>query len=216
MSDQANQSAQATTNADQSANASAETIAANTLYPEGKAAEASAEVQAETKLTQDASAVPQTYDLKLPDGSTLEQSHLEKIASFSKERGFSNEQAQALLERDHQTAVQFAEANKPGGADWSKRVSEWESQALVDKEIGGSKDALKQSAELGGRVLNKFFPETVRKFLVDSGFGSHPDVIRGFSKLGKMMADDQLVREGSGSSNKKSMAEIFYPSKEGA
>lgn len=216
MSEQVTTTAQATTNADVNAQATAPTNASSTLYKETPAEGAAAASTTEIKPDATTSAVPEKYELKMPDGSTLEQGHLEKIASFAKERGFSSEQAQSLVERDHQAAVQFAEANKPGGADWSKRVSEWESQALIDKEIGGSKDALKQSAELGGRVLNKFFPETVRKFLVDSGFGSHPDVIRGFSKLGKMMADDQLVREGPGSSTKKSMVDIFYPTKEGA
>lgn len=215
MSDQANASAQATTNADQSAG-NATATNAEALYKESPAKEAEA-TPADTKAAEaTASVVPEKYELKLPDGSSLDQSQVEKIASFAKERGLSNDQAQAILERDHQAAVQFAESNKPGGTDWNKRVSEWESAALADKEIGGSKEALTQNAELGRRVLTKFFPETISKFLVDSGFGSHPDVIRGFSKLGKMMADDQLVRPGASASVPKSNAEVFYPTKEGA
>lgn len=155
--------------------------------------------------------VPEKYDLKLPEGSQLQADQVEKIATFAKERGLSNDQAQAVLQRDHEAQVSFMEANKPGGKDWETRVSNWEKAALADKEIGGSEEALKANAEHGRRVLQKFFPETVSKYLVDSGFGSHPDVIRGLSKLGKMMADDTLVLPGGGAGNKQPIENIFYP-----
>lgn len=155
--------------------------------------------------------VPDKYDLKLPEGSPLKPESVEKIASFAKERGLSNEQAQAILQRDHEAQVSFAEANKPGtGSEWKARVQGWEQAALADKEIGGSEEALKANAELGRRVVTKFFPESVSKFLSDTGFGSNPDIIRGFAKLGKMMSDDQLVIPGGSAGNKRSMEDIFY------
>jgi hypothetical protein len=155
--------------------------------------------------------VPEKYDLKLPDGSTLAADQVEKIASFAKERGLSNDQAQALVQREHEAKVSFDEANKPGGADWTKRVSDWEKTALADKEIGGSEEALKANVEHGRRVLQKYFPESISKFLNESGFGSHPDIIRGFSKLGKMMADDRLVIPGASAGNKQPLENVFYP-----
>lgn len=155
--------------------------------------------------------VPEKYDLKLPEGSKLDASSVEKIASFAKERGLSNDQAQAILQRDHEAKASFDEANKPGtGSEWIRRTSELENAALADKEIGGTKENLLANCELGKQVLNKFFPESVSKFLVDTGFGSHPDVIRGFMKLGKMMAPDQLVLPGASAGNKRSMEDIFY------
>lgn len=157
------------------------------------------------------SVVPEKYDLKLPEGSTLDASSVEKIASFAKERGLSNEQAQAILERDHEAKASFDEANKPGtGSEWIRRTSDMEKAALADKEIGGTKENLLANCELGKQVLTKFFPENVTKFLVDTGFGSHPDVIRGFAKLGKMMAPDQLVIPGASAGNKRAMEDIFY------
>lgn len=199
----------------QNTNKTAEVVA------ETKTAETAAAATAETKTADPAktetppakSVVPEKYDLKLPEGSQLDASAVEKIASFAKERGLSNEQAQAVLQRDHEAKASFEAANKPGGEDWVKRTADWEKAALADKEIGGSAEALKANAELGRRVLSKFFPESMAKYLTDSGLGSHPDVIRGFVKIGKMMADDQLVVPGKDEGQKKSMAQIFYGGK---
>ena len=45
-------------------------------------------------------AVPEKYDLKAPEGSLLAEPMLEKIAAFARERGFSQEQAQAMVEHE--------------------------------------------------------------------------------------------------------------------
>jgi hypothetical protein len=55
----------------------------------------------EAKPTE-AKVVPEKYDLKLPEASLLDASHVEKLTAFAKERGLSNDEAQALLERENQ------------------------------------------------------------------------------------------------------------------
>ena len=40
--------------------------------------------------------VPEKYDLKIPDGALITPADVERIATFAKERGLSNEEAQAV------------------------------------------------------------------------------------------------------------------------
>lgn len=161
--------------------------------------------------------VPEKYDLKIPDGSTLDAKYVDSIAQFSKERKLTNEQAQAILERDNTlmkswSEKQAAEAaeNARGGKAWTERVNKWEADALADKEIGGSKENLAKSSELCKRVLDKHFDPGIINFLNETGLGSHPLLLKGFAKLGRLMADDKLVGGGQKTQEKKSHAEILY------
>ncbi len=211
MSDGSTQTAESTTQA-----VTGEAQAAPEIKTaEAASAQAAPATSPETTKGTPAEAKPEvTFSLKLPDGSLLDQAHVEKVTSFAKERGLSNDQAQAILERDHQEKSAFVEANKPGGVEWTKKVNGWEAAALADKEIGGTPEALQANAELGKRVIAKYFPESIKSFLDETGFGSHPEVLRGFVKLGKAMSDDKMVHPGSQSSgNPKSLEDIFYGSK---
>ncbi len=154
--------------------------------------------------------IPEKYDIKLPDGALLDPSHVEKVSAYAKEHKLSNEDAQRVLERDNAVLMDFFEAQKHGGPEWTKRVDEWEKLALADKEIGGTPENLKASAELGKRVISKYFPESIIGWLNETGYGSHPDILKGFAKLGKMMTDDQLVQPGHVPAAQKSREEKFY------
>ena len=149
---------------------------------------------------------PEKYDLKVPDKSLLDAASVEKIASFAKDRGFSQEQAQALLERDNQNAVASEAAQQ---AALKEQSQQWVKDVMSDKEIGG-KDA-KQNVALAHRVIERFASPVLVQQLRETGLGNHPELLRLFVNVGKMMSDDQLVT-GSGTPKiEKSAAEIFYP-----
>lgn len=158
------------------------------------------------------------YELKLPEKSPLDAKHVDGIVAFAKARGLSAEQAQALLERENESATLSAksqealmEAHKPGGSEWMKRVNGYESVLKADREIGG--DALPKNVELAARVVNRFFTPEFKKALDETGFGSHPELVRGLVRMGKSMAEDTLVPGGTRAhTEKKSAAQIMYPS----
>ena len=149
---------------------------------------------------------PEKYDLKVPDKSLLDAASVEKIASFAKDRGFSQEQAQALLERDNQNAVASEAAQQ---AALKEQSQQWVKDVMSDKEIGG-KDA-KQNVALAHRVIERFASPVLVQQLRETGLGNHPELLRLFVNVGKMMSDDQLIT-GSGTPKiEKSAAEVFYP-----
>jgi hypothetical protein len=165
-----------------------------------KTAEAKSEqAQGESKEEQ------KPLELKVPEGSHLTKAEVDEIVSFAKEQGLSQEAAQKLLEREHNAVDKFKTDNMK---QFEQKREEWWKEVESDKELGG--DNFKQTAENARRALEKFAPESLRKFLADSPYGNHPDLIRLFNNIGKAMQDDKLVLSGTQTAPSKSPIEILY------
>ena len=156
-----------------------------------------------TKLTPPA--LPDKYELKLPDNSLLDPSTIERISTYAKEKGLSNEAAQEVLNRENAAVTAYHEAQ-------NQQVTEirnaWVKEAEADKEIGG--DKFKENLSLAKRVVDRFGSEAFKTALNETGFGNHPEVIRTFARIGLLMADDKLVTSGQSSGGTKTMEETFY------
>lgn len=159
-----------------------------------------------------AAAAAKPIELKLPDKSLLGQTRVDKIAAYAKEQGLSQEQAQALVNRESEAVSEYQvgiqDAHKQGGPEWTKRVDAYESAIVADKEIGG--DAAKESAELAKRVINRFATDGLKTQLDATGFGSHPELVRLFVRIGKTMGEDSLVVPGKTGAAPKDPARALY------
>lgn len=149
--------------------------------------------------------VPEKYDLKIPDGALITAADVERIAAFAKERGLSNEEAQAVLERDNANIVSYQENQR---AQLEKLKTDWVEQVKSDKEIGGA--VFNESIELSKRVIERFGSQELKQQLDATGFGNHPELVRIFSKIGKAMGDDKLVIVNRQDQPKKTLAEKMY------
>ena len=156
------------------------------------------------------------YDIKLPDKSILKPDILERTAATARELGLpDNASAQKVVDLINETVAShvqsMTEAVQPGGEEWTKNVNEWEAAALADKEIGGTQEALQATAKRAQRVLKTFFPASVAQMLHNTGFGSHPDVLRAFVKIAKVIGEDKLVVIDAPADTKKpSVEDKFY------
>lgn len=178
------------------------------------------EQKEEVKTEEAPKPVPLTKaDLKLPSEAAIDEAVLERTVTIASELGLSKEHAQKTLDfvngevAARMNALQ--ESIKPGGAEWTKQVEAWEQQALSDAEIGGSPEKLKNSARLAQGVVKQFFPQNLRDWLHQSGVGSHPDLIRALTKIGKAMGESKFLVEGevpAGGGREKTRAERMYPS----
>jgi hypothetical protein len=151
--------------------------------------------------------VPEKYDLKLPEGSTLDAKTVEKIGDYSRSQKFSAEQAQALLEREHKSAAEFEQAQTARLAEENKK---WEKALNDDKEIGG--EGLKKNVELAKRAVDKYASDEFKALLDSTGFGNHPEVVRIFSRIGKAMEEDSLIggKNAGGGTGKKKAEDIMF------
>lgn len=152
--------------------------------------------------------VPDVYDLKLPDGSLLDAKAKEGLASFAKEKKLTQDEAQALLERENSLLTSYVDSKKE---ELKQQQQEWIKQIETDKEIGG--ENVKRNIEMAHRILNRYGDDELKKILNDPtiGYGNYPPLVRIFVRIGKAMSEDQLVLPGTQSTGKKSLEEIFYP-----
>lgn len=155
--------------------------------------ETTKEPEAEKKVA------PEKYDLKLSDGSHLSAKALDRIASFSKEQGLSQDEAQALVQKQETEAKTIVE----------EESKQWQSETQADKELGGEK--FKNTIELAHRAMKATASPKLQKMLEDRGGIHHPEVIRHFYNLGKMMGEDKLVSGSIVVGAQKSLAERLYP-----
>lgn len=150
--------------------------------------------------------VPEKYDLKLPEKSPLDAGHLEKIAAFAKERGFSQEEAQAFLERDNATLTAYVDQMKE---QFNMQRNDWIETIRADKEIGG--DNLPKSLEFAKRALDRFGSQSLKDELNRTGLGDHPELVRVFTRIGKLMANDSIVIGGDPAGQQaKPLSEHLY------
>jgi hypothetical protein len=150
------------------------------------------------------------YDLKLPEGTLLTQAEVDKIVSFAKDQGLSQESAQKLVEREHEILANYKNNQEQ---QFEQMREQWFKQVEGDKELGG--DNLKATAEMARRALDKFAPDSLKKFFAESPYGNHPDVIRMFSKIGKAMQDDKIVLAGTQSPPSLSPVDVMYDNSKG-
>lgn len=182
------------------------------------------------------SVVPETYDLKLPEGSTVDPAIVERTAATARALGLSNEAGQTLLdaevkaeaaaavdrEKATQTAITEAvkaaeakqtallEAWTPGtGAEWKKQQDEWTKAAKADPDIGG--DKFNQAVEASGKAVARFGGDDLKAFLNETGYGRHPVVLKFLASIGRAMSESTMATNGAPlGTGSKSTVNKFY------
>lgn len=155
---------------------------------------------------------PEQYTIKLPDKSLLPKDVLERTSAKAREMGLTTDaHAQGLLDFVHTEAggliARTVEEHKT-------QVKAWEDEALKAADIGGGKpEVLQAHVARVKRLAEKFFPENARKLMDEHGIGSHPDFIRGLSRLADLAKEDMIEVGDSSGRKKGSAADRIYGGK---
>ena len=167
--------------------------------------------------------VPEKYDLKLPEGSKLDPAFVERTAAIARELGLDQKGAERLLATRTKELTDVTDALRPPDKDgknagplWQARDETFRKQAFQDKQFGNGDQATfdtnVEKAQQGLKILETGAPE-IRALLVESGWGSHPVVLRALASLGKRSAEGAQIRGAATSTERvKSAAEQMYPS----
>jgi len=128
-----------------------------------------------------ASKVPETYTLVVPEGSIhITAADLTKYEAIAREKGLSNEDAQAVIDDVHTNVA----------ADTASMLV----AAKADKDYGGAKwdETVTQAVTFLDKVRPKGTPrgDAFRDILDRTGYGNHIEVISLFADLGRMGAED--------------------------
>lgn len=217
--DNADKGAQGNTDsADATAKAAADAAAATAAAaaagkdgktPEQKAADTGAEAgKASTdaaKAAADAAAAaakgaPAEYKLKLPEKTTLEESDVKTIETIARENNWTNDEAQAALDRHHETLLAQSES--------------FAAALKADKEYGG--DNLAKTQERAKAILDRVRPmshpraKAFRSLLEKSGYGNHVEIVSFLADLGKLTEEDGAVGGDGAGGGDRDAASVLY------
>lgn len=129
--------------------------------------------------------VPEKYEIKAPEGMTLDEGSLAEFTPIAKELGLTNEQVQKLADFQAKQ-IQTAETNQKQAFD-----------SFVDQTIKDTKDFFgsKLSAELPfvAKGRDQFADADVIGLLEASGLANHKAFIQMFAKMGRSISEHKVV-----------------------
>lgn len=145
---------------------------------------------------------PDDYkDFELPEGMELNEDLLKEAAPLFSELGLTKEQAQKFVDLQAKQVQSQVEAH-------TKQVSEWTEAVKNDKELGGEDfDKNIGVAKLG---IEKVGSPELKELMDNYGIGSHPEVVRAFYKIGKLVQEDNPESGARVSNTQKSVVERLY------
>ena len=150
-----------------------------------------------------AKGVPEKYEIKAPDGSTLNDERLKAATVVFKEQGLTNNQAQKMVDL---FVSQQKVANDEAAANFKSFL---ENSAKETMEALGSN--ARTELAFVAKVKNLLSEETL-EILNASGMGNQKSFIMDLAKIGRMFSEEKNVDTGKGSAGGKSAADILYPS----
>jgi hypothetical protein len=153
--------------------------------------------------------VPEKYDIKVPEGMSLDTEALEKFTPLAKELKLSNEQAQKLADiyAERQDAAIKAQREA-----YTQTVEGWKKEVKADKEIGGTNLPITQAT--CRKALSAYDPDgEFTKLMDESGFGNHPAVLRFVNRVGKSVREDQGVKSSASAPKERDINKILYGDK---
>ncbi len=150
---------------------------------------------------------PAEIKLTVPKDSLLQQAQVDKIAAFARERGLSQEVAQAAMESQGALLKEFADSHLKA---WSDRVAGWDKELQANKEFGGEK--LKEFDQGASEVVMKYGGEGLMKFLKESGYNKHPEVAQFLWNIHKASRPDKIVTpQAQATGERPDLAERLFP-----
>ncbi len=151
-------------------------------------------------------------DLTFPEGVKVDEGVKDKFLNLVNSDDMSKaEKAQAIIDLQQELNVAALQAHED-------IVNGWEGEAKADKEISGpTGDNLKENLAISKKGMKALNIDGLENFLDETGFGSHPKIVKVFLKVGKAISNDALVFGGPGGGHRKKEAkEILYPNDMGS
>lgn len=128
---------------------------------------------------------PEKYEFKTPDGNDYGEEIVAEFSDIAKENNWTQEQASKILSR----LGDSLQKNQENYAE--STFKQWKTLVKDDKEIGG--ENLKETLEIAGRGVEAFGNKELKELFDETGIGSHPEMIRMFAKIGKLVSPDGKV-----------------------
>lgn len=153
-------------------------------------------------------AVPDKYELKLPDGSKLGKVDVAKVESLAREKGWSQEKAQEVLNDRHAFRSEMEQQQSQTIKDLNEKT--WKEQLMADPEVGGQK--FEQSGHLAYKAVERFGGKEFADQLKAMNLNHQPELFKMLVNIGKAMESDKFVTNNPSAAGGKVPPEArMYP-----
>lgn len=125
----------------------------------------------------------QELKLAFKEGSEPDTDLIEQFMPLAKELKLSNAAAQKLYDL-------YSSAQDKVFASHTERVIGWAAESRGDKEFGGAGFAA--NLAVADKALGRLGSPALRELLKATGLGNHPEIIRVFYQVGKVLPEDRL------------------------
>ena len=149
----------------------------------------------------DGKPIPETYDIKMPDGISMDKDLLAEVTPLFRDARLSPAQAQVVADAYMANQTKAIEAH-------NTQVKAWAAEAKADKEFGGAKFAENMGA--ARKAFTEFGSERALQIFDTYGLGNNPEVLRMFVRIGKAMGEGGTILGGDGG-GRVSAARDMYP-----
>jgi hypothetical protein len=162
---------------------------------------------------------PEKYELTVPEelaaaGMTFDAEAFAEVEPVLRDLNLSNDAAQALVGAYAGKVLPLLE--KRAGERWDTTGADmrraWETEAKADPDIGGAK--FDETKALARSTFVRFGVKSdgpFLKLLEESGLGSHPDMLRFVSNVGRLTGE-ATADNGSGGQQQARLADRVYGS----
>lgn len=150
---------------------------------------------------------PEKYeDFKLPETVKANPVTMEEFQALAKEHNLSQESAQKFAELGAKMMEKNTADNQ---AMLAQAREQWANESKLDPEFGG--EAFEGNLALAKKALSAVGSPKFTELLRATGLGGHPEVIRTFFKIGKLVGEDQFGGGARETGAARSIAETLFP-----
>ncbi len=129
--------------------------------------------------------IPPEITLEIPDEFKNFEPQITAYKDVAKTLGLNQNQAQELLNFNHQNFKSEQELR-------AKQMQSWANEVKNDAELGGAN--FENSVMYAVKSLQEYDESgQILKMLEESGYSNHPEIIRFLSRIGKQNLEDTIV-----------------------
>lgn len=158
--------------------------------------------------------VPEAYEIAPGEGYEVTPEIMEVVSPLFKKYNLTQEGAQELANAHMDIMKKQSEAAEKFRTDM---IQGWVKEIKNDPEFGGSK--FNENMAMARRGLRAISPSgegktALTELLEASGMGNHPEIIKAFARVGRMVKEDSVLDKGTVASDKSAdpIAEAFAKS----
>lgn len=155
--------------------------------------------------------IPEAYDIKAVDGYEVTPELMDSLSPLLKELKIPQAGAQKLA--DLHMSVMQQQASEASAAR-KQVISGWTESIKKDPEFGGAR--FNENMGLARRGLQAVMPKDagaakeLTELLNGSGMGNHPEIIKAFARVGKMVKEDSALSGTAGGTVSDDPVELMF------